>query len=132
MLLLVALMAGGAMMYYRGTRDDTRLEMAHEELVRIRDEILRWTLTPGHKVTATLTDLPRFKGQDLLDPWGKPYVVHFETQRVVSGGPNGVLETAENAPGLLGDDLGIAFGRVRTDGATQPSAATTAPLAPDP
>ena len=56
-----------------------------------------------------------------LDPWGHPYVIHlgavFPNNRhtsavVVSGGPNGVVETPQlsrNGSRFGGDDIGIAF-----------------------
>lgn len=105
---LVAVLAGGALWYYRAVAADSRSGVAQEELSRIAGEIARWTLTPGRKMPRSTAELPRMGGQEVMDPWGTPYVIQQEGGRVASAGPNRVLETAELAP-LTGDDLVVKF-----------------------
>jgi len=51
--------------------------------------------------------------QVLADPWGNAYIVNVhgyysaENVWVISGGPNGVIDTAVNAATPAGDDIGV-------------------------
>lgn len=97
MVLLVALLAGGAAFYYQRTASDTRLSIAQEETNRIAAEISRWTLTPNHKFPRTTADLPRLgNGHELYDPWGTPYTIHRDLGIVASAGPDKLTTTVDD------------------------------------
>lgn len=107
--ILVGLLATGALTYFRGVADDSRLGIASEELARIRDEIQAWTLVPGRKAPRSFLDLPRLGGQTPADPWNQLYVIQPDQHRVLSSGPNGVLETGVTDAKAVGDDLAVEY-----------------------
>ena len=116
--LLVGLLAAGALFYLQGVSADSRGSMAQEELNRIADEIGRWTLTPNHKFPRATADLPRLGGQELLDPWGTPYLIQPELGRVTSAGPDKAFQTV--------DDLSAKFAPARV-APPAPSPSASAP-----
>jgi hypothetical protein len=106
---LVALLCGGAVLYYRDISMASQLSTAQIELARIRDEIHRWVLVPGRTVPARVADLKRMDEGGHHDPWGEAYVIQKDRHRIVSSGPNRTLETGEVDPKAGGDDLAIEF-----------------------
>jgi hypothetical protein len=108
MVVLVSLLVSGAALYYREVAASSRLSIAQEELHRIRDEIHRWGLVPGRKAPARTSDLPRLGGEELFDPWGQTYHIQPADSRILSSGPNRILETGAGTP-PGGDDLVVRY-----------------------
>lgn len=108
-LVLVMLLAGGAVLYFREASMSSQLSTAQIELASIRDEIHRWVLMPGRTVPARIEDLKRMDEGGQRDPWGELYVIQSARHRVVSSGPNRMLETTEADARPNGDDLAVEY-----------------------
>ena len=122
---LVGILASLAAVYYRDIAVSARLQTAAEEMHRIRDELHRHMLVPGRRLPERPTDLKRL-GDHLDDPWGNAYQFQWKMRRILSAGPDRILETPEDSPALFGDDLGLSMGR------WGPEAGSTASPSPSP
>jgi len=98
-LAVTAFLAGIAGTYYQGVLEHERRVRARAGLHRISIAWSHYQIRHGNQEPARLEDLTEFIPADqLIDPWGNPYLLSLADRTVRSLGPNGKL------PGGSGTD----------------------------
>ncbi len=87
---LLSFLVGLASWYYSSVKQGQQLSVARTELRRIRDavEAHRVGLIDPDQLPESLSEVRALKGQELLDPWGTPYILDRGEFQILSSGPD--------------------------------------------
>lgn len=101
---ILSILVGAVTPYALRYVEDSRISKVKSDLEEIRNALVRWETerNPWVDADTTLANLVGpYLSKSPTDPWGQPYAISNQKSRIISYGPNRVLDG--------GDDIYLAF-----------------------